>query len=329
MKTPHTLARRTLIVSALISVTLGAGTALAQSYPSRPVRWIIPYAAGGGADALARVIAPALSRELGQSVVIENKPGAASSIAAAEVARSAPDGYTIFSADNGTLIYNPALFRKLPYDPAKDFAPVSLLGRLPTILVAGPASQARELKDLVQTIKAENGKFSYASAGTGSPHAMAMELFKVQAGLNMIHVPYRGGALSLQDVAAGQVPITMTDFAGGGGMIRGGKVRPLAVANAKRLPQLPDVPTFGELGYKDVLAEAFGALVVPARTPPEVIAKLQAAAQAAVADPEVTKKLVDIGYEPVGGTAQQLSAMLANDIPRWHKLIRDLNISLD
>jgi len=319
-----------LLRSALLLAGVAlAGSALAQSYPTRPVRWVIPYAAGGGADALARVIAPALSRELGQPVVIENKPGAASSIAASDVARSAPDGYTIFSADNGTLMYNPALFKKLPYDPVKDFAPVSLLGRLPTIFVVGPGSQARDLKELVQTVKDNPGKISFASAGTGSPHAMAMELFRTQAGLDMIHVPYRGGALSLQDVMAGQVPMTMTDYAGGGAIIRSGKVRPLAVANRTRLPQLPDVPTFAELGYPDVLAEAFGALVVPSATPSAIVERLQAAAQTAVADAEVRKKLIEIGYEPVGGTAEQLRSMLQRDTPRWQKLIRDLNISLD
>jgi len=319
-----------LLRSALLLAGVAlAGSALAQSYPTRPVRWVIPYAAGGGADALARVIAPALSRELGQPVVIENKPGAASSIAASDVARSAPDGYTIFSADNGTLMYNPALFKKLPYDPVKDFAPVSLLGRLPTIFVVGPGSQARDLKELVQTVKDNPGKISFASAGTGSPHAMAMELFRTQAGLDMIHVPYRGGALSLQDVMAGQVPMTMTDYAGGGAIIRSGKVRPLAVANRTRLPQLPDVPTFAELGYPDVLAEAFGALVVPSATPSAIVERLQAAAQTAVVDAEVRKKLIEIGYEPVGGTAEQLRSMLQRDTPRWQKLIRDLNISLD
>ena len=319
-----------LLRSALLLAGVAlAGSALAQSYPTRPVRWVIPYAAGGGADALARVIAPALSRELGQPVVIENKPGAASSIAASDVARSAPDGYTIFSADNGTLMYTPALFKKLPYDPVKDFAPVSLLGRLPTIFVVGPGSQARDLKELVQTVKDNPGKISFASAGTGSPHAMAMELFRTQAGLDMIHVPYRGGALSLQDVMAGQVPMTMTDYAGGGAIIRSGKVRPLAVANRTRLPQLPDVPTFAELGYPDVLAEAFGALVVPSATPSAIVERLQAAAQTAVADAEVRKKLIEIGYEPVGGTAEQLRSMLQRDTPRWQKLIRDLNISLD
>ena len=319
-----------LLRSALLLAGLAlAGSALAQSYPTRALRWVIPYAAGGGADALARVIAPALSRELGQPVVIENKPGAASSIAASDVARSAPDGYTIFSADNGTLMYNPALFKKLPYDPVKDFAPVSLLGRLPTIFVVGPGSQARDLKELVQTVKDNPGKISFASAGTGSPHAMAMELFRTQAGLDMIHVPYRGGALSLQDVMAGQVPMTMTDYAGGGAIIRSGKVRPLAVANRTRLPQLPDVPTFAELGYPAVRAEACGALVVPSATPSAIVERLQAAAQTAVADAEVRKKLIEIGYEPVGGTAEQLRSMLQRDTPRWQKLIRDLNISLD
>jgi tripartite-type tricarboxylate transporter receptor subunit TctC len=322
----NSIPRRTFVALGLASLVGGA--AAQASYPSRPVRWIIPYAAGGGSDAIARTIQPALARELGQPVVIENKPGAASAVAAAEVARSAPDGYTIFSADNGTLVYNPALFKRLSYDP-KEFAPVSLLARAPTILVAGPATQAKDLKELVAQIKADNGRFSYASAGTGSPHAMAMELFKAQAGLNMIHVPYRGGALSLGDVAGGQVPITMTDWGGGGGMIRGGKVRPLAVANARRLPQLPDVPTFAEMGYKDVLAEAFAGIVVPVRTPPEVVAKLQAAVQAAVRDPQVNARLVEIGQEPVGGTPQQFSAVLQQETPRWHKLIRELNISLD
>jgi tripartite-type tricarboxylate transporter receptor subunit TctC len=319
------LLRSTLVGIGLLAL---ATAAAAQAWPNRTIRWIVPYNAGGGADALARVIAPALSRELGQNIVIDNKPGAAGAIGASDLARSAPDGYTIFSGDNGTLVYNPVLFKRLSYDP-KDFAPVSLMGRLPTILVAGPASQAKDVKDLVRIVKSQPGKLSYASAGTGSPHAMAMELFKKEAGLDMIHVPYRGGALSLQDVAAGQVPITMTDYAGGGGMIRAGKVRPLAVANTTRLPQLPDVPTFGELGYPGVVADAFGGLVVPAKTPPEIVARLHAAVQAAVNDPVVKARLVEIGYEPVGNTPQQFAAMLQQENARWGKLIRELNITLD
>ena len=320
------LTRRAVLAACLAAC---ASLAAAQSYPDRPIRWIVPYAPGGGSDTLARVIAPQLTRELGQPVGIDNKPGAAGVIGAVELARSAPDGYTIFSGDNGTLIYNPALFKKLPYDPEKDFLPVSLLARSPTILVAGPAGTARSVDELVRQAKAAPGKIGFASAGTGSPHAMAMELFRTQAGLEFIHVPYRGGALSLQDVAAGQVPYTMTDYAGGGPMIRSGKVRPLAVSDVKRLPQLPDVPTFAELGYGNVLADAFAGIIVPAKTPPEVVATLQAAIQAAVHNPEVRARLVEIGQEPVGNTPQQFTALLQAEVPRWHKLIKDLNISLD
>jgi len=208
--------------------------ASADNYPSRPIRWLVPYAAGGGSDTLARMIAPEMSKRLGQSIVIENKPGAASAIAAAEVARSAPDGYTIFSADNGTLVYNPALYKKLAYAP-KDFRPVSLIARSPLILVVGPESKAQSVKELFEQIKSQPGKISHASAGPGSPHAMAMELVKARVGLDMVHVPYRGGAPALQDVAAGQIPMTMTDFSSAAGMIATGKIRALAFANDKRM----------------------------------------------------------------------------------------------
>lgn len=320
---------RSLIrVIAVLLTAAGATSATAQDYPNRPIRWIIPYAAGGGSDTLARMIAPEMSKRLGQPIVIENKPGAASAIAATEVARSAPDGYTIFSADNGTMIYNPALYKKLPYSP-KEFLPVSMLARSPTILVVGPSATATGVKDLFETVKAQPGKISYASAGPGSPHAMAMELVKATIGLDMIHVPYRGGALSIQDVAAGQVPMCMTDFSSGSGMIASGKVRALAVANPKRMPQLPDVPTFDELGFKGIYAEAFAGVVVPAETPADVVAKLQKSVQEAVAEPSIQKRLLAIGQEPVGGTGEQFANVLSSETQRWHKLIKDLNISLD
>lgn len=320
---------KTFKAALLALLVFGVEGAGAQSYPDRPIRWVVPYAAGGGSDTVARIVAPELSKRLGQPIVIENKPGAASAIAAAEVARSSPDGYTIFSADNGTLVYNPALYKKLAYDPSKDFRPVSLLARSPTILVVGPGSNAQSVKELFEFVKSQPGKISYASAGPGSPHAMAMELVKVTAGLDMIHVPYRGGALSLQDVAAGQVPMTMTDFGGGGAMINGGKVRPLAIANSSRMAQLPNVPTFEELGYPGILAEAFVGIVVPAATKDEIVSKLEAAIRESVNEPNVRKRLIETGQEPVGGTAAQFTAVLDREVPRWHKLIKDLNISLD
>jgi tripartite-type tricarboxylate transporter receptor subunit TctC len=313
-----------LVVFAAVS-----SAAVAETYPNRPIRWIVPYAAGGGSDALARMIQPELSKRLGVPLVIENKPGAASAIAASEVARSAPDGYTILNADIGTLVYNPALFKKLSYDPSKDFRPVSLLIRLPTILVVGPGTQATSVKELFDTVKAQPGKISYGSAGAGSPHAMAMELVKAKVGLDMIHVPYRGGALSLQDVASGQIPMTMTDFAGGGGMITSGKVRPLAVATPKRMEQLPNVPTFDELGYPGIHAGLFTGIVVPAGTPDDIVARLQKALQESVAEPSVRNRLIETGHEPIGSTAEQFSVVLGQETATWHKLIKDLNISLD
>lgn len=316
-------------ISLVIAATVAAPAAFADTYPSRPIRWVVPYAAGGGSDALARMIAPELSKRLGVPLVIENKPGAASAIAASEVARSAPDGYTILNADIGTLVYNPALFKKLSYDPAKDFRPVSLLIRLPTILVIGPGAPAKSVKELFEIVKAQPGKISYGSAGPGSPHAMAMELVKARVGLDMVHVPYRGGALSLQDVSAGQIPMTMTDFAGGGGMISSGKVTPLAVATPKRMAQLPDVPTFEELGYPGIHAGVFTGIVVPAGTPDDVVARLQKALQETVAEPDVRKRLIDTGHEPIGGTAAQFADVLKQETTVWHKLIKDLNISLD
>ncbi len=320
---------RSLIRALALLITLTATTAAsAQDYPNRPIRWIIPWAAGGGSDTLARMIAPEMSKRLGQPIVIENKPGAAGAIAATEVARSAPDGYTIFSADNGTMVYNPALYKKLSYN-TKEFTPVSMIARSPTILVVGPASQAKSVKEMVDFVKTQPGKISYASAGQGSPHAMGMELLKATLGLDMIHVPYRGGALSIQDVAAGQVPMCMTDYSSGSGMISAGKVRALAVASPKRMSQLPDIPTFDELGFKDIHAEAYAGIVVPAGTPADIIAKLQKAVAESIADPSIQKRLIDIGQEPVGGSSQQFADVLSSDTTRWHKLIKDLNITLD
>jgi tripartite-type tricarboxylate transporter receptor subunit TctC len=313
---------------ALLLLLTAAQPASAQDYPNRPIRWIIPWAAGGGSDTLARMIAPEMSKRLGQPIVIENKPGAAGAIAAAEVARSAPDGYTIFSADNGTMVYNPALYKKLSYSP-KEFLPVAMIARSPTILVVGSSTQAKTVKELFDSVKSQPGKISYASAGPGSPHAMAMELIKATIGLDMIHVPYRGGALSIQDVAAGQVPMCMTDYSSGSGMIATGKVRALAVADPKRMPQLPDVPTFDELGFKGIHAEAYAGVVVPAGTPADVVAKLQKAVSEAIADPGIQKRLIDIGQEPVGGSSKQFADVLDADTVRWHKLIKDLNITLD
>nr|WP_240988339.1 MULTISPECIES: tripartite tricarboxylate transporter substrate binding protein [Cupriavidus] len=301
----------------------------AEPYPAKPIRWIVPYAAGGGSDFLARTIGQGLSAKVGQPVVVDNKPGGNTAIGAAETARAAADGYTVLSADNGTLVFNPVLYKSLSYHPAKDLAPVTLLGRFPMILVVGAGSPAKTAKDFIAQAKSTQGGINYGSAGAGSPHHLAMELLKVEAGLPMTHAPYRGAAPALSDVAAGQVAAMMVDYAAGAGFIKGGKVRPLAVANATRLPQLPDVPTFAELGYARVEAAALVGMVVPAGTPPEVINTLNKDVVAAIREPAVNKRLVDFGVEPVGNTPAQFSELLRSESGRWTKLIRDLKITLD
>ncbi|MDM0084719.1 tripartite tricarboxylate transporter substrate binding protein [Variovorax sp. J31P179] len=319
-----------LLAYCLLGLPLVASLpAHAQTWPSKTVRWLVPYPAGGGSDFLARTIGQQLSTQIGQPVVVDNKPGGNTAIAAADVARSAPDGHTVLSADNGTMVFNPALYKSLNYSPTKDLAPVTLMGRFPMILVVSPSVTAKDAKEFIAQIKAKPDGINYASAGAGSPHHLAMELLKIEAGLKMTHAPYRGAAPALADVAGGQVPAMMVDLAAGAGFIKGGKVRPLAVANAKRLPQLPDVPTFAELGYKNVEAAALVGMVVPAATPADVVANLNKQVVAAINAPDVHKKLIDFGVEPVGNTSAQFAELLKSETTRWHKLIRDLNITLD
>ncbi|AGU50802.1 putative Bug-like extracytoplasmic solute binding receptor, TTT family [Variovorax paradoxus B4] len=306
-----------------------AASASAQTFPAKPIRWLVPYAAGGGSDFLARTVAQTLSTQVGQPVLVDNKPGGNTALAAAETARAPADGYTVLSADNGTLVFNPALYKSLSYSPAKDLAPVTLMGKFPMILVVGANSGMATARDFIARAKAKPGDVSYASAGAGSPHHLAMELLKVEAGLFMVHVPYRGAAPALADVVGGQLPAMMVDLAAGAGFIKGGKVRALAVANPTRLPQLPDVPTFAELGYKNVEAAALVGVVVPSATPPEVVNTLNRQLVAAINEPSVRTRMTDFGVEPVGSTPAQYAALLKSETTRWHKLIRDLKITLD
>ena len=317
-----------LLALSLFTPLLVAPTAHAQAFPNKPIRWLVPYPAGGGSDFLARTIGQGLSTQVGQPVVVDNKPGGNTAIAAAETARAPGDGYTVLSADNGTLVFNTALYKSLTYN-VKDLAPVSLMGRFPMILVVNPGSGINDAKQFLAQAKAKPGSINYGSAGAGSPHHLAMELLKSEAGVFMVHIPYRGAAPALADLASGQVTAMMVDFAAGQGFIRGGKVKPIAVAHPTRLPQLKDVPTFAELGLKNVEAAALVGMVVPATTPAEVIATLNKQVVAAINAPDVKSKLVDFGVEPVGSTSQQFAELLKTETVRWHKLIVDKKITLE
>jgi len=320
---------KTLALAALIAAPLSTMTAAQAAYPEQPLRWIVPYAAGGGSDFLARTISNSLTGIMGQTVVVENKPGGNTAIAAAETARAQPDGYTVLSADNGTLVFNSALYSKLTYDPQKDLAPVTLLGRFPMILVADPASGLDSVDKVIERARNDKAGLNFASAGAGSPHHLAMELFKHELKLNMTHIPYKGAAPSLTDVAGGQVPVMMVDLAAGAGFIKGGKVKPLAVANPERLPQLPDVPTFAELGYPSVVAAAHVGMVAPSATPADTIKILNEKVVAALKEPKVNATLVEFGIQPVGNSPEEYAEMLKAETERWHALIKELGITLD
>lgn len=306
-----------------------ASLAQSASYPFKNIRWVVPYPAGGGSDFLARTISQQLSVQLKQSILIDNKPGANTAIAAADVAHAPADGYTILSADNGTMVFNPALYAKLSYSPEKDFVPVTLMGKFPMILVVGPSSDAKDAKDFIRKAKAKPGSVNFGSAGAGSPHHLAMELLKVHAGLFMVHIPYRGAAPALTDLAGGQIPAMMVDLAAGAGFIKSGKIRALAVANPVRLAQLPDVPTFAELGFKNVEAAALVGIVAPAGTPPEIVSTLQKQLAEAINHAPVRQKLIDFGIEPVANTPRQYSELLRSETAIWHKIIKQQNINLD
>jgi len=306
-----------------------ASLAQSASYPSKNIRWVVPYPAGGGSDFLARTISQQLSVQLKQSILIDNKPGANTAIAAADVSHAPADGYTILSADNGTMVFNPALYAKLSYSPEKDFVPVTLMGKFPMILVVGPSSDAKDAKDFIRKAKAKPGSVNFGSAGAGSPHHLAMELLKVHAGLFMVHIPYRGAAPALTDLAGGQIPAMMVDLAAGAGFIKSGKIRALAVANPVRLAQLPDVPTFAELGFKNVEAAALVGIVAPAGTSHEIVSTLQKQLAEAINHPPVRQKLIDFGIEPVANTPGQYADLLRSETAIWHKIIKQQNINLD
>jgi tripartite-type tricarboxylate transporter receptor subunit TctC len=300
-----------------------------STFPTRPVRWIVPYPAGGGSDFLARTVGAQLEKQLGQPVVVENRPGAATMIGAEAVARANADGYTVLTADNGTLVFNAALYRKMPYDPAKDFAPVGLIARFPLILVANPAAGYKSAADLVAAARAEPGKMAYASVGAGSPHHLAMELIKQQSNIFALHIPYRGAAPAVQDVLGNQVPVMVIDTAVGLPYIRSDKLVALGVLAKQRLAALPNVPTLEEQGIRDTEVYAWQGMVVPAATPRDVVMRLSNELSRAVSAPDVIKKLQDFGLEPTPGTPEQMAAFVRVETERWHALIKQRGLTLE
>ena len=288
----------------------------------------MPYPAGGATDFFARLVFPKVGDALGQPVVVENRPGAGTAIGAAEVARSAPDGYTILLGDAGTYAFNPTLYKKLSYDPAKDFAPISLTGRFALILAVNPSVlNASSVDAFVQAAK--QAPIDYGAPGPGSPIHLAMELFKQRAGITMTPIPYKGGADALSDLIGGRIGALFPDIATGLPQIRAGKIKALAVASEKRVAALPGLPTVGESGYPGFEAWAWQGFVAPAGTPHDVVMKLNAAFARVMADPAIKQRLSESGFEPQTSTPEQFSAYLKSEIAKWAKVIHESNISLD
>lgn len=323
----HALARRALLLTAIAATTLAS--AQTASFPGKPIKWIVGYPAGGGSDFIARTIGTQMSAQMGQPVVVDNRPGAGAIIGAELAAKSPGDGYTVFTADNGVLVYNPVLYKKLPYDAAKDFAPIGLIARAPLIVVAAPNADIKNARELLSKLKSNPGKYSYGSAGNGSPHHLAMELLKNRLGLFVVHVPYRGTGPAMQDLMGGQIPLMVVDASSGLSNIKAGKLIPLVALSPKRLAQLPDVPTMAELGYKDVVAYAWQGLVVPASTPKDIQARLSTELQAAINNPIVKKKLYDNAWDAVPSDGSFMSVFTFAETKIWQPVIRERGITLD
>ncbi len=298
-------------------------------YPARSIRWIVGYPPGGGSDFVARTIGNAMTPGLGHPMVIDNRPGAATILGATALKASAPDGYTVFSADLGTLVYNPLLYKKLPYDPIEDFAHIGFTNLYQFLLICNPAFPARNVREVVAQAKNAGSKLFYASPGIGSTHHLTMEMFAQQAGIELEHTPYKGSAPALQGVMAGEVPLMVVDVATGLPMIRGGKVRPLALAARSRSALLPEVPTFAQSGLPGVETNSWSVLVAPKGTPAAIVDRLAKELKTALGQPETVKKLGEFGVDPLIGTPDEVVAAIKADTQRWGAVAKRLNISLE
>jgi tripartite-type tricarboxylate transporter receptor subunit TctC len=313
-----------LLVAAL--ALTGARSALAQDFPSRIIRFVVAFPPGGPTDFVARLLADRMKGILGQTVLIENKAGANAAIGAEYVAKSQPDGYTLFFTTMGAVAINPSMRSDLPYDPLKDFAPVTLVVNTPDVLVVPSDLEVKTAKDFAEYAKARPGVVTMASTGVGSPPHLALELFQSAANIKVVHVPYRGAAPALTDLLGGQVQAMFADLPVLMPHIVSGRLKPLGTASAQRAEALPNVPTLDEQGLPNIYVDNWYALFAPAGTPAPVIAKLGDAAAAALNDPEVRRKLVESGAKPAPGTPKELSRLLRNDLERWGRVIREKGI---
>ncbi|MBX5164038.1 MULTISPECIES: tripartite tricarboxylate transporter substrate binding protein [unclassified Rhizobium] len=313
-----------------VLAALAAGTsAAAADFPDRAITMVVPFAAGGSTDVVARIVAQKMSEDLGQQVIVQNVAGAGGNLGADNVARAEPDGYTILMGTVATHALNPLILKSTPYDPEKDFAPVSLLVVVPNVLVVNPELPAKTVQGLVALLKAEPDKYSYASSGNGTPLHLSGELFKAMAGVSMQHIPYKGAGPALNDVIGNQVPIMFDNLPSSSSHIKAGTLRALAVTTAERAPSFPDVPTIAESGIAGYETYTWNALFAPAKTPSEVVMRLNASANKALKDPAVAERMKEFSATIVGSTPEQLGAHVKAELAKWGPVVKGANIQME
>lgn len=321
--------RKLLITAALGAAALGHGLAFAQAYPSKPIKLIVGYAPGGSADITARLVADKLRTELGQSVIVENRPGAGGNIGTEVVAHAAPDGYTLLLAAAGQIVINPSMYKKLSFDVAKDLVPVTQIQTEHNLMVVTPSLPVKTVDELVAYGKANPDKLTFASPGGGSPAHLAGELLNQMTGIKARHVPYKGSAPALNDLMAGHVAMAIDNMPALLPQVRAGKLRALAVASSKRAAAAPDIPTAEEAGLNGYVVTAWKGLMAPAGTPPAVINRLHAAMVKVLAAPETKERMVAMGAEPVGSTPDQFGQLIKAETASWSALVKSTGAALE
>jgi tripartite-type tricarboxylate transporter receptor subunit TctC len=315
------------IAAGVIAVLSVAGQA--QDYPNKPIRLVVPFATGGVTDSTARVMADKLSRQMNQQVIVENRPGGAGNPGSAYVAQSPADGYTLLLGFDGTMVINPSVYPKIPFDTMKDFQHVTKMGDAGLVLVAHPSVPARTFADLVAYSRANPGKLSFGHSGTGGTTHVAGELLKQRTGLDMQHIPYKSGGQAVIDTIGGQVPLAYSSVAGAQAHIKSGKLKAYGVSSLKRVSSLPDVPTFAELGIANFEAVSWVGIHVPARTPRPVVDRLYREIATALKDPDLRSRFETLGVEPVGNTPEEFTVQVREDLARWAKVVEAARIKLD
>jgi tripartite-type tricarboxylate transporter receptor subunit TctC len=317
------------LVAMSVALAFSVNVATAQDYPVKPVHLVVPYAAGGGTDAVARYLARGLEQRLGQPFIVENRSGQGTAVGGAYVAKAPPDGYTLLMATSSTVAINVSIYKNLPYDPATDFAPISMIAVVPFVLIVHPSLGVESVEDLIKFAKAKPGALSYASGGGGTPHHIYMELFKTMAGIDLKHIPYRGGGPALTDVVAGHVPVMFADVAQAQELIRGGRVKALAVSVRKRVETLPNVPTMHEAGVVGYEANSWQCVVAPARLPQPIVAKLNKALVELMAKPETEAHFLGLGWVPQASTPAELGDHIGSEILRWAVVVKAAGASAE